>query len=304
MTLQVILNPASGHGRAGRLWNRAESILRQTHPDLVVHRTTGRGDAATVASALVALGPGATLLAVGGDGTVHEVVNGMLHAGPGAGGPVLAILPAGSGNDLARQLGLPRDPAALAALLMDRPVRTMDVVRAEWPGGREWFVNVASFGFTGQAARLVDRMGKRFGGVSYVAGALLALARHRNVHVHLAIDAGPGTPVHLACGVAANASWFAAGMHVAPGSAVDDGLLDLIQVGARGRAGLLRLLAGVFRGAHLRAPGVSRTAARRVTVTWEGALAFETDGELIPATSPTTLVVEPGRLRIVAPPQR
>lgn len=268
---------------------------------MTLHRTTRRGDAADLAARLAPLGAGTTLLAVGGDGTMSEVANGLLRARDGRPLPRLALLPSGSGNDLARQLGIPRDPRALAGLLDQGATRPVDAGRLAWPGGERWFLNVASFGFTAAANLLVDRLGKRIGGASYVAGALAAFARHRDHPVRLGVDGEVAAPLRLGCGVAANGAWFGSGMHVAPGAAVDDGRLDFVAVGGAGRLRLAAMLAGVFTGRHLRARGVTRRAVQALRVEWDGALPFEADGEPLAVASPVEIGVEPAALAVVAP---
>lgn len=267
---------------------------------MTLHQTGGRGSAIGLAMELAGEGPGSVLLAVGGDGTVHEVANGLLRAARGNEAPALAILPAGSGNDLARQLGFSKRPAHLAARLAAGGTILIDAGLLTWPGGAEWFVNVASFGFTGAAARIADRTGKRIGGVSYVTSALRALARHRDHDLRIEADGGPPWSGQLGTGVLANAAWFGSGMHVAPGARVDDGMLDLVTVTGAGRARLASLLAGVFGGWHLRSRSVSRRLVRSVRVAWDGDLPWEADGEVLPARSPVLAAVHPGVLRIVA----
>lgn len=265
-----------------------------------MQQTQARGAAVGIAAELAAASPGGVLLAVGGDGTAHEVANGILRAGLRQGGPALAILPAGSGNDLARQLGFSRDPRRLAARLSAGHSSMIDAGLISWPGGWEWFVNVASFGFTGATARITDRMGKRFGGLSYVVGALRAIGAHRDLDLRLGVDGGPVMPLRICAGVLANAAWFGSGMHVAPGARLDDGRLDLLTVAGAGRARLVGLLAGVFGGWHLRSRTVNRQLVQSIRVEWDGDLPWETDGELLPARSPLTAELHPGVLKVLA----
>lgn len=253
-----------------------------------------------MARELAGTGPDTVVVAVGGDGTVHEVANGLLRGGQGRPEPALAILAAGSGNDFARHLGLPRDPAGLADLLRAGTTRRVDAGHLAWPGGEEWFVNVASFGFTAAANRIADKAGKRHGGVAYVTSAVRAIASHRDYTVALGADGAVVAPTALATGVLANAAWFGAGMHVAPGALVDDGLLQLLTVQGAGRFRLLGLLAQVFRGRHLRSRAVTMVPTRSVRMEWAGDLPFEADGELVGARSPLVATVHPGVLRVVA----
>jgi YegS/Rv2252/BmrU family lipid kinase len=285
------------------VWARAEPLLAGLGRGMTVHQTGGRGSATRIALDVAGEGPGSVLLAVGGDGTVHEVANGLLRSARGREAPALAILPAGSGNDLARQLGFSKHSGRLATRLQAGRTTLIDAGLLTWPGASEWFVNVASFGFTGAAARIADRMGKRFGGVSYVASALLALARHRDFDLRTVVDGGPPWSGQLCTGILANAAWFGSGMHVAPGARVDDGMLDLVTVTGAGRLRLAGLLAGVFGGWHLSSRSVSRRLVRSVRVEWAGDLPWEADGEVLAVESPVLAEVHPAVLRVVAAPQ-
>ncbi|MFN2315065.1 MAG: diacylglycerol kinase family protein [Gemmatimonadales bacterium] len=297
-----MLNPASGAGRAGRAWARAAVLLDSAGHRVQVHTTSGRGDGARIARSLAGEGPAAILVVVGGDGSLNEVVNGLLTADARVGLPSVAICPVGSGNDFARSLGIRAGPKGLTRLLSHPVTQAVDAWQVAWPAGQQWFVNVASFGFTGSAAAIIDRRGKRFRGLSYVYGAMLALLNHRDRRVVLSSDAEPGAELLVGAGVLANAPWFGSAMHVAPGADTGDGRLDLVLVQGAGRLRLLGLLAGVFTGRHLRSPTVSRRLVGEVALNWEGELPFETDGEPVNVTSPATISCRPGALRFHVPP--
>lgn len=238
----------------------------------------------------------------GGDGSVNEVVNGLLEHGPlDAPLPALAIFPVGSGNDFARYLGIRRGGAGLVRLLAAGEKEPVDAWCLTWPGGRRWFVNVASFGFTAAAAGIIDRRGKRFGTASYLSGALLALARHRDCEVRLRLNGDPWRSVRLGAGVLANAPWFGAGMQVAPGAHPGDGCLDLLTVQGAGRLRLLGLLAAVFTGRHVRSQTVARRLVSRVALDWHGALPFEADGEPVAVTPPVEVTHRASVLRFLRP---
>jgi diacylglycerol kinase (ATP) len=278
--------------------------LHSAGHSIVVHATSGRGEGARIARTLAGEGKAATVVVVGGDGSLNEVINGLLTADSPAGLPSVAICPVGSGNDFARSLGVRAGPKGLVRLLSQPDTRSVDAWKVSWPTGEQWFVNVASFGFTGRAAAIIDQRGKRFRGLSYVYGAMLALANHRDREVRLTCDAEPGAARLVGAGVLANAPWFGSAMHVAPGADTGDGKLDLILVQGAGRLRLLGLLAGVFTGRHLRSPTVSRRLVSKVTLDWAGPLPFETDGEPIAVTPPVTVSCRPGALRFRVPPPR
>ncbi|MDZ4674472.1 MAG: diacylglycerol kinase family lipid kinase [Gemmatimonadota bacterium] len=297
--IHVILNPTGGSGRAQKAWTRAESHLGALSRPLTVHRTTGRGSATAIARELSSEGSEAVVVAVGGDGTVHEVTNGLLHGGQGRPAPAFAVLPVGTGNDFARGFGFSTDPGVLVRWLAAGATRRVDAGHLAWPGGEEWFVNIASFGFTGAAARHADRRSKRLGVANYAHSAVAAILAHRDYDLTLSVDGGPPVRRRLGTVVLANAPWFGSGMHVAPGARPDDGLLDLLTVEGAGRIRLLGLLAGVFTGRHLRSRTVTVRPVRTVRLEWEGDLPLEAEGELVGARSPLTATVHPGALRMV-----
>lgn len=268
-----------------------------------VHRTAGRGDGARIAAGLSACGPGTTLIVVGGDGSLNDVANGLLDSGIDT-LPTLLIYPVGSGNDFARHLGVPRGAQSLLECLSAGAVRRVDAWQLAWPAGHRWFVNVASFGFTGAAAAIIDRRGKRFGGMSYAVGGLLALAGHRDRPVRVEVPGRDPEEGLLGAGVLANAPWFGSRMHVAPGADSGDGRLDLLTVRGAGRLRLVGLMAGVYLGRHMNSASVSRWQIPSVRLAWNGDLAFEADGEPVPATSPVEVSARRGGLCFRVPPAR
>ena len=264
-----------------------------------MHPTVGKRSAVAIATRLAAEGPGAVVIAVGGDGTVHEVGNGLLRGGQGRPEPAMAVLAAGSGNDFARQMAFPKDPAALLGMLERGGTRRIDAGRLSWPGGEEWFVNGASFGFTAAANRLTDAPGARHGRIAYTLGGVRAILSHRDYQVSIGLDGAEPSLVTIGTGVMANGAWFGAGMHVAPGARVDDGLFSMLTVAGAGRLRLLGLLAGVFGGWHLRSRTVSLRLVGSVRLEWEGDLPMEADGEPVAVGSPVEARVHPGALRVV-----
>lgn len=297
--IHVILNPTGGSGRALAAWTRAESHLGSLGRPISLHRTISRGSATGIARELASNGPDAIVIAVGGDGTVHEVANGLLLGGAGSPEPAFAVLACGSGNDFARQTGFSGNPAALAAMIAAGRTRRIDAGLLQWPGGQEWFVNIASFGFTGAAARNADVRSKRYGVVSYVWSAVRAIVTHQDYDVAIGVDGLAPARRRIGTAVVANGQWFGAGMHVAPQAVLDDGVLDLLTVQGAGRLRLLGLLAGVFTGRHLRSPTVSVVPARTIHLEWQGDLPIEAEGELVRARSPLTVTVHPGVLHVI-----
>jgi YegS/Rv2252/BmrU family lipid kinase len=264
--------------------------------------TAGPGDGAVLARR--ALEEGCTVLvAVGGDGTLGEVVNGYLDA-PDVlrDRAALATWPAGSGCDFARHVGAPADPQQLATVLTAGTVRRLDVGRVTCrdalgrPTHRH-FLNVAACGLAGEVAVALQRRGKALGGpFTYFVEAVRVIARARPHPIQLAFDGlpEPPTPYHLVA--LANTSTFGGGMRVAPGADPTDGWLDLVTVGAVSRGELLALLTRVRRGRHIGRPGVTLRRVRQVQVTGEGSGPLNVDGEAW-GKLPAVFEILPGAIR-------
>lgn len=295
--IHVIVNPSSAAASDSRAWSRIEAAVRAEH-DIVVHHTAGPGDGSRIAAGLVSEGRTTIVVVVGGDGSLHDVVNGLLETPSTAPLPTLVVWPSGSGNDFARSLGAHPSLDALLAALRGSATRLVDAWQVSWPGGNRWFVNVASFGLTARAVELATWPGVRVSPGRYVAGAIRALWRGADFSVRLSLDQAPMAAAHLAAGVLANGSWFGAGMPIAPGAVLDDGRLDCISARAASRPRLLGLLARVVTGRHLASPLVARQRVSSLVLEWQGDLPFEMDGETVRVASPVEVRCTPGALRV------
>jgi len=269
-------------------------------------RTAAPGEATALAARAAAEGYD-PLIAVGGDGTINEVVNAVLAIpdGPEV-RPRLGVIPCGTGCDLVRTLGIPREAREAAVVLANGATRLIDAGRIVFhlPGGLErvrFFVNIADAGLGGETADRVNRTPKMLGGfLSFLWGALATLARYRNKPARLSVDGEPPRDLHLTIAVMANARYFAGGMFVAPDALPDDTLLDLVTLSGAGRLSLIPLLIRVYRGRHLNHPHILRRRCRKVTITSEERVHVEADGELA-GFLPATFEILPGALRVIAP---
>jgi YegS/Rv2252/BmrU family lipid kinase len=281
----VILNPRSRAGAGGRHFARVEAGLRDALGALEVERTRGPRDAERIAREGVRAGV-ERLVVAGGDGTVSEVVAGLLGADL-AGYCQIGLLPLGTGGDLARTLDVPTALDAAVANLANGAPRVIDAGRAEFTGAdgaprTSFFLNVASAGISGLVTELVNRGPKHLGGrISFLVGTLRALARYGFPPVRVRADGallheGPATLV-----AAGNGRCFGGGMNVAPDACIDDGLLDAVVVPGFSRARLVRELPRIYRGTHLAVAGVAWRRARSVALDPLGAepVWIELDGE-------------------------
>jgi diacylglycerol kinase (ATP) len=257
--------------------------------------TRGPGDGERLAREAAASGA-ALVVAVGGDGTLNEVVNGVRSAGVEV--SVGAVL-TGRGCDACRNFGVPRDPLAAVAALADGEDARFDLGRAEWMDGRRrWFAISAGAGFDAAVARRAQTWRMR-GTLPYLAAVLATVHRHRPVDAVLEMDGVAEPPTPITAVVAANGRWFGGGMKIAPQADPADGALDVVVLGALGRLELLRWLPTIYPGTHVRHPRVRVRRARRLRVSG-GALPTHLDGEPAAAT-PITLAIEPGALRLRVP---
>ncbi len=299
MTVHVLLNPAGGDGRARRRWHALEPAARALFPELEIHESATRGDLRRIAGELSQRAD--LVLAAGGDGTSHEVINGLLHGGPAA--ATMGWVPIGSGNDLARHMGLLRPRVNCIEAYRSYRSEAIDVGRVGFfdQTGRPqhlWFGNSFSLGVSADVLAIVARTGKRFGGrASYFLGALRAIIRHRPIRARLTIDGSAVDPGPCRLISISNGPTFGAGMRIAPAARVDDGRLDLLWLGGVSRLATAGVLPQIYWGGHLTHRGVTTRPVRQVEIETDGPLDFETDGELNHGYPPFRVAVEPGGLR-------
>lgn len=276
--LFVIFNPTAGGGSARKLWPRIAVALQEAMGaiELTVAETNGPGEAAALAA--TAAGQEFDLMAVcGGDGTLHEAVNGLARVGAAAGPMAVLVLPAGTGNDFYRSLGLPMDPLWVAARMGRPNCVAVDLGQV----GDRYFVNVAGVGFDAEVAAEVNRGSKAGGGsLPYVWAILKKLATYKNAPLTIRLDEDvlQRRALLVAIGVA---SYYGGGMRILPGADLQDGHLDICVGGDLSKLGTLGLLARVFSGQHVHHPQVEMARARRVRVEGPTHLHVHADGEVI-----------------------
>lgn len=290
---RAILNPVSPGAR--RRPELAGWLERTAGLDVRI--TTAPGDAARMAQE--ALDDGVrTLVVAGGDGTLHEVVNGL---GEDAGRLRLALLPLGTGNDMAASLGIPLDLEAALALL-DRGVpRPLDLVRITG-AGQGWLANFAMGGFAGRVAERVTPGRRRIWGRHvYLRAALAEVGDRRARTVRLRADGRELDTGPLFAVVVANGPRFGGGIPIAPGARPDDGFLDLLLLEAVSLPRFLLVIVRALRGRHLADPAVTHLRVRRVEVEAEPDLPWNGDGETL-GTGSRSFEVVPGLLPVLLPP--
>jgi YegS/Rv2252/BmrU family lipid kinase len=273
----LVVNPSAGSRRTGRTLPRLLATVEAALGPVDVALTGGPGHAEELARR--ATGDGRRLLvAVGGDGTLHEVVNGVLGAA-GAGGtpapaaPQVGVIAVGTGADFGRSLDLPRDLRGQLEALASGRERTVDVARASFVGPhgepREcYFVNILSAGPGGLVDLYVRRMPRVLGGrAGYLLASLAALARCPRARLRCVIEGDDGRHERelstYLVGVC-NGRVFGGGMRLAPMAEVDDGRLEVILVSTPDKQTLVRNIPTIYRGTHLSVTGVEHFGCRRI----------------------------------------
>jgi diacylglycerol kinase (ATP) len=292
-----VINPAAGRGRGRLPLPHVADTLASVDADVQVLVSADLADARRIAAAAFDAGRG--VVACGGDGTVCALA-GLAAERDG----VLAIVPSGSGNDLARHLGVPRgDAGAAAALLVAGRVVRVDLGRAGAADGTNaWFTTVANAGFDAEANRWANTIDWVSGTSLYVLAVLRTLSSYTPRRVRVTVgDDVLDTRAWLVA--VANARSYAGGMLIAPDAALDDGALDVCIVGPVSRAAFLRTFPRVFGGTHTRHPMVEIRRGARVVVempeTPEPAELWASGERVGPL--PAVLEAVPGALRVVVP---
>ena len=292
----VLVNPAAGGGRAASFWGR----LRPQAERLASLRVlTPEGAEKSRNAVRDALATGCErVVAVGGDGTAHLVANALLESGANA---TLGIVPAGTGSDLARVLGIPRAPAAALRQAFLGPAVPIDAGICAGPASRFAFVNIASAGIGGLVDKTVNAIPDR-GRTAFLKATLAALRRYRCVPVRVSLDDRDWYEGPLFLLAVANGTTFGKGMRVAPRARPDDGLFDVVAVGEVTGLELVLRLPQVYLGRHLHARPVRHARARKVRLEPLAPLPpFDVDGETYPS-GPATFTIALAALRIAASP--
>jgi len=301
-TLQtkVIVNPVAGARSTRRKWPIISRLMERIGLSFDFAYTEGVGHAMELAR-LAASDGYRYLVAVGGDGTVNEVTNGILHS-TNAKTTVLGVVSTGTGSDFARSAGLARDYAIACANLTSSKRLTIDVGVVEYQrdGKRQerFFVNSAGVGFDAAVVKETERLPKFFGGtIPYVAGMLRTLVFYRNKEIVLKV--GDEEERHRVLNVAvANGNYCGGGMRIAPEAKLDDKLLDVVVFGDMSKFEILKEFPTVYKGTHINHPKVSMKKATNVAIESAEPMLVYADGELL-GECPAAFRVVPAALSLV-----
>ncbi len=300
----LVVNPASAGGRTGRHFDAIARAVRGELGDFEWAFTRAPGDGRTLAREAVRAG-GELVVAVGGDGTASEVVDGLVS--PGGGSAVFGFIPRGTGGDFRRSLGCPADPAGAARAIARGAVRTCDLgavelTRADGSLELRHFANVAGFGVSGRVvARMERRRGLLPGRLAFMLASARSLAGWRDQPVRWRADGGPWREERITAFSVCNGRFFGGGMMVAPGAELDDGLFDVTLWAGLGLGDLAWKRSMLYDGTHVRLPNTTCLRARTVEAEpLSGAeVLLDVDGEQA-GRLPARFRILPGALRVRA----
>lgn len=300
MSAFAVVNPRSGGGRTAREWPQIECALRDVYPGMRVAMTQAHGEATLLVRAALAEGH-EEIVAVGGDGTINEAVNGFFDIeGAIAPDAVLAFVTSGTGGDFRKTFGIAAGYAAAIAHLKDAKPKPVDIGRVscltmEGEPTFRHFANIASIGLSGVIVDSVNRarIAKLFGGqFAFAFHSALAMLTYRDQTVRIRVDGAYDEIARISTMAVANGQFFGGGMRVAPHAIPDDGLFDVIIMGGTPKRQALAEMKHLYTGEHLNSPSVralrgAKVVAAPVAETMGRPVLIEADGESagqLPAT--------------------
>ena len=294
----AVVNRAAGGGRCGKLVDEALARLRAGGVDLDLAETTRPGHASEIARDAYSRGQ-RNFLAVGGDGTSYEIVNGLFPGAERGQRPTLAFLPLGTGNSFLRDFSERGLEHATQALLAGK-LHACDVLRLTHREGVLHYINLLSMGFAADVAAVRIRRFKNMGELGYLLALFVCLARLDRRAFPLRVN-GSGTADQRRClFLTFNNSKFTGGkMMIAPQAEIADGMIEYVRWGPIGRLGLLRNLPGLYDGTHIRHPLAERHPAQHIEFELSEPVDVMVDGEVLRLHC-EKLDVLPGALEVVA----
>ena len=275
----AIVNPAAGGGRSAKLAGPALAALREKGLKIDVVASTGPGHAVELAREAYEQGY-RRFLAVGGDGTAHEILNGVFERVRGKERIALGFLPLGTGNSFLRDFTKDSADASLRALTEGRK-RSVDLIRLTHAKGEVYSFNLLSLGFTADVGALTNRYFKPFGYLGYLLGVFVRVVQLRRRAFRLRCDDDKDWDESRCLFLSFRNSKFTGGtMLIAPQADPTDGLIEFVRWGPIGRIGLLRMLPKLYDGTHIEHPLASRRAVRHIEFDLKVPVDVLIDGEI------------------------
>lgn len=235
-SIHFLVNPNSAGGSVGKHWESLAMRIESTIGPFSYTFTQQKGDGSSLAKLLIDTNPTTTIVVLGGDGTVSEVVDGVMRSSDHE-NVSLAIVNLGTGGDFCKSLGVPHDLDSVLARLANPNPKSVDggkiSYRREWDGstGERYFINITGCGMAGEVVRSVNQSAKRFGAFSYYLGSLANVLSYQNKPIRFRLDDGEWEERTITTLAVCNGRYFGGGMCISPESRLDDGFLDIVCIG-------------------------------------------------------------------------
>ena len=300
----LVVNPASGNGATGKRFPVMADIIKQEGLSFVHRFTESPGHATEITRHFLQEGHD-LIIAVGGDGTTNEVLNGFFDQSGAAIRPSAAIsfISGGTGRDLIRTVGIPVDTASAVRHIINSEVHRLDLGRVSYltkDGLQQsrYYINVAGLGLDGATVDRVNRTSKALGGfISFLWATIATLALYKNQKMQIIVDEQEICNEPVTVVVFGNGQYFGGGMHIAPNASVDDGLLDIIILRDLSKLNLLLSLPRVYKGSHLTHGRITSLRGKKVRVFADQTALLDLDGEQ-PGSAPIELEIIPHAINL------
>jgi diacylglycerol kinase (ATP) len=306
-----IVNPQAGGGKSERELRTMLADIEAIYGNAKIHFTERKLHATNLARSAVEAGVD-LIVAVGGDGTIGEVAAGFFD-GKGKAlksiqqAPTLGILPAGSGSDYAKTIGIPRSSAIALQILQTGHTRTVDAGLVEFISNsgektKRIFMNIADIGIGGEVVDILDRQGKKLGAfISYQIATLRGLIGYKNKKLEIVLDKKQKFEGTYNGVIVANGQYFGSGMKIAPNAIPDDGLFDVVMIGEMSKIEMVAKMQKLRDGTHIFEKNITVHRAKHVSIRSDSKALLDCDGEM-PGEAPVDFTILPAALKVVVPP--
>ncbi len=302
----AVVNLRSANGRTEKLWPDIERALSGAIGDFEFAFTTGRYTAPDITKKSIKSGFN-RIIAVGGDGTLNEVLNGFFENDkPINRQAVLGVISMGTGADFIKTMGIPKPYQDAVKVIKNAKTRDMDTGKIKFVShdGHEtirYFINIADAGIGGETVDRVNRTTKVFGGfISFLWGTIMTLITYKNKNITITLDNNKPYNTEISMLAIANCQFFGGGMHIAPNAVPDDGMFDIVTIGKAGFIDFIRNSSKIYKGTHINDPMVGYTHAIRVELTSKDMVLLDVDGEQ-PGMLPATFDILPKSINVIVP---
>lgn len=300
----IVVNPASANGATGRRWPEMAEAIKQEGISFEHRFTDGPGHATEITRQFLKDGHD-LIIAVGGDGTTNEVINGFFDQSGAAirPGAAVSFISGGTGRDLIRTIGIPTDTAEAARHLVNSSTRPVDLGRVSFLNNQglpevRYFINVAGLGLDGATVDRVNKTSKALGGfVCFLWATVVTLLLYKNQKMRIIVDGEEVCNEPVTVVVFGNGRYFGSGMCIAPDALVDDGLFDIVILKDLSKINLLLSLPRVYKGTHLSHPRITSLQGKSVKVEASSEALLDLDGEQ-PGHAPVEIEIIPKAINL------